>query len=105
MGYPMMVNDNPLEDHAESVELTDHEIFHTMFPFYMGINETKYAWMDEGWATIGEWIISPIIDSTLVEEYGVAAVEKTAGNEIDMPIITLYIATSKEYFTYIYPNS
>jgi hypothetical protein len=59
MEYPMMVNDNPVEDHAESVELTDHEIFHTLFPFYMGINETKYAWMDEGWATIGEWIISP----------------------------------------------
>ena len=59
MEYPMMVNDNPVEDRAESIELTDHEIFHTMFPFYMGINETKYAWMDEGWATIGEWIISP----------------------------------------------
>ncbi|MEO6538933.1 MAG: peptidase, partial [Ferruginibacter sp.] len=42
MEYPMMVNDNPLEDRAESIELTDHEIFHTMFPFYMGINETKY---------------------------------------------------------------
>ena len=41
MEYPMMVNDNPVEDHAESIELTDHEIFHTMFPFYMGINETK----------------------------------------------------------------
>ena len=33
------------------LNLTDHEIFHTMFPFYMGINETKYGWMDEGWAT------------------------------------------------------
>jgi len=48
MEYPMMVNDNPLEDVAESIELTDHEIFHTMFPFYMGINETQRAWMDEG---------------------------------------------------------
>ena len=46
MEYPMMVNDNPVEDRAQSIELTDHEIFHTMFPFYMGINETKYAWMD-----------------------------------------------------------
>ncbi|HEY6160987.1 MAG TPA: peptidase, partial [Bacteroidia bacterium] len=48
MEYPMMVNDNPLESKAETVELTDHEIFHTFFPFYMGINQTKYAWMDEG---------------------------------------------------------
>ena len=104
MEYPMMVNDNPLADHAESVELTDHEIFHTMFPFYMGTNETKYAWMDEGWATIGEWIISPIIDSTIVDEYGVAAVEKNAGIETDLPVITLSTEISKAYFTNSYPK-
>ena len=89
MEYPMMVNDNPLEPRSESIELTDHEIFHTMFPFYMGINETKYGWMDEGWATIGEWLISPMIDTTIVDEYGMAAVNQTAGTEIDLPITTL----------------
>lgn len=89
MEYPMMVNDNPVEDRHESIELTDHEIFHTMFPFYMGTNETKYGWMDEGWATIGEWLISPMIDSTIVDEYGVAGYEKSAGTEIDLPITTL----------------
>ncbi|MGH2644936.1 MAG: M1 family metallopeptidase, partial [Chitinophagaceae bacterium] len=73
MEYPMMVNDNPLKDRSQTIELTDHEIFHTMFPFYMGTNETKYAWMDEGWATIGEWLISPMIDDTLVDHYGMAA--------------------------------
>src|SRR5438045_9690742 len=98
MGYPMMVNDNPLEDHAESVELTDHEIFHTMFPFYMGINETKYAWMDEGWATIGEWIISPLIDSSLLDVYGISAYELTAAKEIDLPIITLSTELSSGYY-------
>jgi len=104
MEYPMMVNDNPVEDHAESVELTDHEIFHTMFPFYMGINETKYAWMDEGWATIGEWIVSPIIDSTLVDEYGVKPTETNAGKETDLPIMTLSTETSAAYFTNSYPK-
>lgn len=104
MEYPMMVNDNPLADHAESIELTDHEIFHTMFPFYMGINETKYAWMDEGWATIGEWLISPLIDSTIVDEYGVAAVERNAGNETDLPITTLSTEISRAYFTNSYPK-
>ena len=89
MEYPMMANDNPVEDRAESIELTDHEIFHTMFPFYMGTNETKYGWMDEGWATIGEWLISPMIDSTLVDEYGMAAYSNAAGIELDLPIMTL----------------
>ncbi len=89
MEYPMMVNDNPVGDVAESIELTDHEIFHTMFPFYMGINETKYGWMDEGWATIGEWLISPMIDSSLVDTYGVGGYESAAGTEVDLPAATL----------------
>lgn len=61
MEYPMMVNDNPTETHKDGVQLTSHEIFHSYFPFYMGINETQYAWMDEGWATIGESVISPLM--------------------------------------------
>jgi peptidase M1-like protein len=104
MEYPMMVNDNPVEDRAESIELTDHEIFHTMFPFYMGINETKYAWMDEGWATIGEWLISPMIDSTVVDEYGVQPTSFNAGRETDLPIITLSTEINLAYFANSYPK-
>lgn len=87
MEYPMMVNDNPLTDRNESISLTDHEIFHTMFPFYMGINETKYGWMDEGWATIGEWEISRMIDTAYTDKYGVAPYAAAAGSETDLPII------------------
>jgi hypothetical protein len=90
MEYPMMVNDNPLEDRADEIELTDHEIFHTMFPFYMGINETKYGWMDEGWATIGEWLLSTIIDSTIEpDDYGMDAYDYSANYDFDLPITTL----------------
>jgi hypothetical protein len=106
MEYPMMCNDNPIEDRAESIELTDHEIFHTMFPFYMGINETKYGWMDEGWATIGEWIISPLIDTTIApDEYGMKPYEAAAGNEDDVPIMTLTTQLSgSASFTDSYPK-
>ena len=102
MEYPMMVNDNPVEDRTEAIELTDHEIFHTMFPFYMGTNETKYGWMDEGWATMGEWLISPMIDSTIVDDYGVAPYEMSAGMETDLPITTL---TTQEYGVAMFINS
>lgn len=88
MEYPMMANDNPVEDREESIELTVHEIFHTMFPFYMGTNETKYAWMDEGWATIGEWLITPMIDNRFTDKYGMDATEIFAGTDQDMPIAT-----------------
>jgi aminopeptidase N len=50
--------------------------------------------MDEGWATIGEWLISPMIDSSLVDEYGMNAVNQSAGTEIDLPITTLTTQTS-----------
>lgn len=89
MEYPMMVNDNPVPDRFDLITLADHEIFHTMFPFYMGINETKYGWMDEGWATLGEWLLSPMIDSTAVDDYGMDRYLLNAGKEIDAPIISL----------------
>ncbi|WP_113653004.1 M1 family metallopeptidase [Pedobacter namyangjuensis] len=89
MEYPMMVNDNPTENRFDAITLTDHEIFHTMFPFYMGINETKYGWMDEGWATIGEWLISPMIDTTIVDDYGILPTGSSSGNKDDSPIVTV----------------
>jgi hypothetical protein len=52
MEFPMMVNESDGGDRAGTVFVTTHEIAHTYFPFYMGINERRYAWMDEGWATM-----------------------------------------------------
>ncbi len=89
MEYPMMVNDNPEQDRTDAITLTDHEVFHTMFPFYMGINETKYGWMDEGWATMGEWLISSIIDTAIADDYGIKSYENFAGTESDPPLTTL----------------
>ncbi|MBS7565184.1 M1 family metallopeptidase [Mucilaginibacter sp. Bleaf8] len=57
MEYPMMVNDSRQDDLHFAQFVQDHEIAHTYFPFYMGINETRYAFMDEGWATTFELLI------------------------------------------------
>jgi hypothetical protein len=65
MEYPMMVNDGTTRDFKFSQMVQDHEIAHTYFPFYMGINETRYAYMDEGWATTFEYLIGQ-------EEFGKA---------------------------------
>ena len=102
MEYPMLVNDNPTPTREEGITLTDHEIFHTMFPFYLGINETKYGWMDEGWATIGEWLISPLIQPGLVDDYGMVPYAQAAGTENDMPIVTL---TTQQKGTPFFLNS
>ena len=57
MEYPMMVNDEAYGDTIFSRFVAEHEIAHTYFPFYMGINESRYAFMDEGWATTFEYLI------------------------------------------------
>lgn len=64
MEYPMMINDSSVPNDLKDARLTaDHEIAHTYFPFYMGINETRYAFMDEGWATTLEYLIG-------IDEFG-----------------------------------
>lgn len=95
MEYPMMVNDGTVgNDFRFAQMLQDHEMAHTYFPFYMGINETRYAYMDEGWATTFEFLIG-------IDEYGKDDAESTYKNfrvkryigdpstEEDQPIILM----------------
>lgn len=69
MEYPMMVNDSQFGDPVFAQLVQDHEVAHTYFPFYMGINETRYAYMDEGWATTFEYLIG-------IAEHGKEAADK-----------------------------
>ncbi len=57
MEYPMMANDETYEDTTFSRFVAEHEIAHTYMPFYMGINESRYGFMDEGWATTFELLM------------------------------------------------
>jgi hypothetical protein len=57
MEYPMMINDSHSPDLVFAELVQDHEQAHTYFPFYMGTNETRYGFMDEGWATTLEYLI------------------------------------------------
>nr|MBC7611623.1 M1 family metallopeptidase [Pseudopedobacter sp.] len=69
MEYPMMVNDSHEKDLGFAQLVQDHEQAHTYFPFYMGINESRYAFMDEGWATTLEYLIG-------IQEKGKAAADE-----------------------------
>ncbi|MCO5286166.1 MAG: M1 family metallopeptidase [Chitinophagaceae bacterium] len=51
MEYPMMANVGLNIAEEKIASETNHEIAHTYFPFYMGIDESRYGFMDEGWAT------------------------------------------------------
>ncbi|MDP9954380.1 hypothetical protein J2X97_000017 [Epilithonimonas hungarica] len=95
MEYPMMINDTSISDDLQDARLTaDHEIAHTYFPFYMGINETRYAYMDEGWATMLEYLIG--IDENgkeaadqFMKNFRVKRWINDASTEQDQPIITM----------------
>jgi hypothetical protein len=89
MEYPMMVNNLPFPTKKETIQFTIHEVFHTLFPFYVGTNETKYAFMDEGWATMMEFYLYPMFDSTAALNYDISDVNNSAGTEEDVPIMTL----------------
>ncbi|HET8648767.1 MAG TPA: M1 family metallopeptidase [Gemmatimonadales bacterium] len=58
MEYPMMINDVAESDTAMSRMIAEHEIAHTYMPFYMGIDQTRWGFMDEGWATTFEYFIN-----------------------------------------------
>ncbi len=47
MEFPMMVNQRD-EDNETNHFVAMHELFHAYFPFMTGLNERKYAWLDEG---------------------------------------------------------
>jgi len=86
--YPMMVNNLPFEK-SEGLEFTVHEVFHALFPFFVGNNETKHSFLDEGWATFSELSVSPLIDAKLAGTYDISDVNNSAGSDQDVPIMTL----------------
>ena len=48
MEYPMITNVGAETDFGMTVYANSHEIAHAYFPFYVGTNETKNGWIDEG---------------------------------------------------------
>ncbi len=93
MEYPMMANDESYKDTLISRFVAEHEIAHTYMPFYMGINETRYGFMDEGWATTFELLIGAADlgleqAETFYKQFRVEDWIKYPSADGDIPIIT-----------------
>ncbi len=92
MESPMMVNDGSAGSRTGTVGVTSHEIAHTYFPFYMGTNERKYAWMDEGWATMLPFEFqSRSVEGNDPLMRNVNMYSTVAGREIEMPLMVLSV--------------
>lgn len=88
MEYPMIVNNGSSQTKEGTVGVTSHEIAHQYMPFYMGINERKYAFMDEGWAVMLPFDFQErMTEGAMPRERNVFGFEYVAGNDLEMPLI------------------
>jgi len=108
MESPMMaLNGDPLNE-AQAIGLVYHEISHTYFPFFMGANERKYAWMDEGWAAYTTNEIMQKLDPEYhYFERLVEAFEGINGREREVPLMYLsyQIVDYRSYRVHAYNRS
>jgi len=93
MEYPMMANDSSQKDPNVTKFIAEHEIMHTYFPFFMGITERRYPFMDEGWATAFEYMIGSSDvgkekAGSLFKGFRVESWITSSNPDADIPIIT-----------------
>jgi hypothetical protein len=91
MEFPMFVNDGDFGGSAFDAEVTAHEIAHSYFPFYMGINERRYAWMEEGMAQfLPNWLefdVRNMGKKYRPQQTNAAQFSQAAGGEDDIPLM------------------
>jgi hypothetical protein len=104
MEFPMIINNGSSSTLAGTVGVTSHEIAHQYFPFYMGINERKYAWMDEGFAVMFPFDFQErMVEHNYPRERNAAAYETFAGMESELPLIySSYLARGTTYRMHAY---
>ncbi|MBE9491965.1 MAG: M1 family metallopeptidase [Bacteroidetes bacterium] len=90
MEFPMMVNDGSANIRNETIFVTAHEITHSYFPFYVGTNEQKYAFIDEGLVTfLPKDIEIALSKDTTYSPYPgmISNYEYYSGSFIDVPMV------------------
>lgn len=99
MEFPMIVNNGSSSSREGAIGLTAHEIAHTYFPFYMGINEKRYAWMDEGWAVLFPFEIQlALVPESDPRIRNAKALASIAGTDFEVPLnISTYHARGSAY--------
>lgn len=93
--YPMMANDGaegaPIEGASGTRFEAAHELFHSWFPWYMGTDERRYPFMDEGWTTAFEYLFNvqdlgpELADEIFIQFRSGQLMQLDAG--MDIPII------------------
>ena len=88
MEFPMIQNNGAPKNAGSNAGLVFHEIAHSYMPFYMGTNERRSAWMDEGWASFfPRNVVDKYDSSNSYQARRVSSYERVAGDTKDIPMI------------------
>ncbi len=100
MEYPMITNVGADEGYGMTVYANSHEITHAYFPFYVGTNETKNGWMDEGLVVfMPEKLQSKLAPELNIAQYNTNAFSSYSGLEDETALITpTHYLDAKIYF-------
>ena len=101
MEFPMIANDGIYPEHDVHNAITVHELFHNYSPFFMGCNETRFGWMDEGWT---EFLENKFTGDnfSLYQESALQEYEDIAGTLSDYPVITAEAGINFASFRFLY---
>ncbi len=107
MEYPMIVNNGSSNSKGGTVGVTAHEISHQYMPFMMGINERKYAFMDEGWAVFFPLDLQDrLVENVKHRERNILGFNRVAGTEIEMPhLVPSFLLRGPSYRISAYSRS
>ena len=93
MEFPMIVNDGEFPNRILNVYVHAHEIAHSYFPFMVGVNETRYAWMDEAMAYFLQVDVQKKQSNYDHMIRAARGYERFAGTEMDYPLLIPSIAS------------
>jgi len=93
MEFPMMANNGFSSKEISNNLMTFHELAHTYLPHWVGINEVKYSWMEEGWATFLTFkFCQALYKGTPYENYqlkrAIRSYNRSAGKQWETPLFS-----------------
>jgi hypothetical protein len=87
MEFPMIANDMIYPNAGRHKAAVAHELFHNYMPFYVGLNETIFGWMDEGWVNYTEYKFKGD-EYSFFEQEDLKAYANKAGSIYDRPLFS-----------------
>jgi len=108
MEFPGMINDGDARDRNGTIFVTSHEIGHSYYPFYVGTNERKYAWVDEGLISFfPRKVIAEYTNDKDYKPFGeiVNGYNYSAGSSVEIPLMVSSENTGLAYRYQAYSRS